>query len=296
MLRKLVFVHGRAQQNKDSVRLKQEWISSFREGLAKNNLELPIEEADIRFPYYGDTLYQMSAGVDAATAAKVIVRGKGIDGSELSFVRDVLEELRMKSGISEEEIHEQIDLQVIERGPLNWAWTQSILKVIDRKVPFSSGASVALFTRDVHQYLTKGGIRDHLEAGVLQAIKPGEPTVVVGHSLGSIVAYNLLRREGHTRGWDIPLYVTVGSPLGVTRIRKALAPISHPECVKSWFNALDERDVVALYPLESPHFTIDPAITNKRNVKNQTENHHGISGYLNDAEVARRVYDAIVGD
>lgn len=295
MPRKLVFVHGRAQQNKDAIALKKEWIAAFREGLRANGLELPIAESDIRFPYYGDTLHQLAQGVDPAIAANVIVRGTGpADQAEKKFMQEVLEEVRENAGITEEEIDEEIPADVVERGPLNWGWVQGILKVIDRRVPFGSGASVALFTRDVYQYLTSIGIRDTIESGVLQAIQPGEPTVVVGHSLGSVVAYNLLRREGKSRNWDVPLYVTVGSPLGVTRIRKSLAPISHPSCVKSWFNALDERDVVALYPLARPHFDVDPVIENKRDVSNQTENRHGISGYLNDPEVAKRIYDAIV--
>lgn len=295
MPKKLVFVHGRAQQNKDATALKREWIAAFREGLERNGLDLPIAESDIRFPYYGDTLYQLVQGVDPSTAAAVIVRGTGpADQAERKFMQEVLEEVREKAGITDEEIDEEIPSEVVERGPLNWGWVQGILKVIDRRVPFGSGASVALFTKDVYQYLTNGGIRDQIESGVLQAIQPGEPTVVVGHSLGSVVAYNLLRREGKTRNWNIPLYVSVGSPLGVTRIRKSLAPISHPACVKRWFNAFDERDVVALYPLEKPHFDVDPAIANKRNVRNQTENRHGISGYLNDPEVAKRIYDEIV--
>lgn len=295
MPKKLVFVHGRAQQNKDAIALKREWIAAFREGLERNGLDLPIAESDIRFPYYGDTLHQLVQGVDPSTAAAVIVRGTGpADQAERKFMQEVLEEVREKAGITDEEIDEEIPSDVVERGPLNWGWVQGILKVIDRRVPFGSGASVALFTKDVYQYLTNVGIRDHIEAGVLQAIQPGEPTVVVGHSLGSVVAYNLLRREGKTRNWDIPLYASVGAPLGVTRIRKSLAPISHPSCVKSWFNAFDERDVVALYPLEKPHFDIDPAIVNKRDVRNQTENRHGISGYLNDPEVAKRIYDEIV--
>ena len=129
---------------------------------------------------------------------------------------------------------------------------------------------------------------------MLQAIKPGEPTVVVSHSLGTVVAYSITAREGQGRGWKVPTFITVGSPLGVTKIRKTLAPVSQPACIGSWFNALDERDVVALYPLEPPHFNVSPAtIANKRDVRNQTENRHGISGYLNDPEVAKRIYDAI---
>lgn len=293
MAKKLVFIHGRAQQKKDSIALKAEWIASFREGLAKSGLKLPIAETDVRFPYYGDTLDQLVSGADPADAAKVIIRGPESQ-AEKEFILSVLEEVRKKAGITEAEVDAEIPAQVVERGPLNWGWVQGILKVIDRKVPFGSGASVALFTKDVFQYLTRTGISTAIDTGVLAAIQPNEPTVVVAHSLGTVVAYNILRREGKALGWNIPLFVTVGSPLGVTKIRQSVSPTKFPECVKSWYNAFDERDVVALYPLKDPHFKITPKITNKNDVKNHTENRHGIGGYLDDAVVAKKIHDALV--
>lgn len=294
MTKKLVFIHGRAQQNKDAVALKKEWIAAFREGLERNGLDLPIPETDIRFPYYGDTLYHLAQGADPATAAAVVVKGAGpADDAERKFMQDVLKEVAEKAGITDEEIEEELPADVVEKGPLNWGWVQGILKVIDRRVPFGSGASVALFTNDVYQYLTKQVVRERIDSGVLQAIQPNEPTVVVSHSLGTVVAYSLVRREAKPRNWKIPNFITLGSPLGITKIRQSLAPIRYPELMGDWFNAFDERDVVALYPLEKPHFDVTPKIANKNSVRNQTENRHGISGYLNDPEVAKRIYDAI---
>ena len=148
-------------------------------------------------------------------------------------------------------------------------------------------------TRDVYQYLNNPGVRDKIEGGVRKALQRGRPTVVVSHSLGTVVAYNLLRREGKDQGWKVPLFVTLGSPLGVEAIRSGLAPIEYPSCVGHWFNAMDERDVVALYPLTPDRFDVEPAIENKTNVQNHTENRHGIAGYLDDAEVAKRIYEAL---
>jgi len=36
-----------------------------------------------------------------------------------------------------------------------------------------------------------------------------------------------------------------------------------------------------------------PAIENKNDVANDTSNHHGITGYLKDPVVAKRLYDAL---
>lgn len=297
MTKKLVFIHGRAQQNKEAAALKKEWIASFKEGLERNNLDLPIPETDIRFPYYGDTLIQLVDGVDPALAAKIVVKGTGpADAAERKFMQEVLKEIAEHAGITEEDIEEEIPSDVVERGPLNWGWVQGILKVIDRKVPFGSSTSVALFTRDVYQYLTNTAMGNHINEGVRAAIHSDEPTVVVSHSLGTVVAYRMLHQYGKTQRWQVPTFITLGCPLGITKIRQSCAPISSPPVVGSWLNAFDERDVVALYPLKKPHFDISPAeIRNKTNVRNHTENRHGIAGYLNDPEVAKWIYDAIKG-
>jgi hypothetical protein len=294
-MRQLVFVHGRSQQHKDAVALKQEWIQSWREGLAKTGLDLPIAEADIRFPYYGDTLYDLVAKSDEV--ADVVVKGAATgDPDQEQFVADVIQEIAAAKGIDAAAINDVLPPDVVlERGVLNWQWVHAILKVIDRRVPFGSGSSIALFTADVYAYLNNPGIRDRIETGARDAFKAGGEMVVVAHSLGTIVAYNLLRRDGGAGNWHVPLFVTVGSPLAITKIRSALRPLTFPSCATSWFNALDPGDVVALYPLDAHSFaTLQPPIENKTDVVNQTPNQHGIAGYLNDPVVAKRIYDALV--
>ncbi|MEO8410204.1 MAG: hypothetical protein ABI478_06505 [Propionivibrio sp.] len=299
MTRQLVFVHGRAQEKKDSVALKAEWLDAFRKGLAKSNLTLPIGDTDVRFPFYGDTLYDLMGGASTDDAAQVVVRGQNSDDDEKRFTRAIMEEIRRKSNITEAQIAAVAGQQVVNRGVLNWEWFQGLLKAVDRYVPYGSGSSIALFTHDVYLYLKNSAIREAIDNGVSAAITPGIETIVVSHSLGTVVAYNLLRQQGHLRGWKVPLFVTLGSPLAVTEIRKTvrtLAPFRCPQAVSTWFNALDERDVVALYPLDTANLPLDPAvpaIENKRDVHNKTENRHGIGGYLDDAEVARRVHEAL---
>lgn len=300
-MRQLVLVHGRSQEQKNAVALKAEWLDALNEGLAKSNLTLPIPEKDVRFPYYGDTLYDMVRGESADNAAAVIVRGENSDDEEKRFTRALMEEIRLKTGITEAQLAEIAGQDVIEKGPLNWEWFQTFLKAVDKHVPFGSGASIALFTYDVFQYLKNSNIRRTIDTGVRAAMTPGVKTVVVAHSLGTVVAYNLLRQQGKESGWEVPLFVTVGSPLAVTEIRSTMkglaSPIRCPECVTKWFNAMDERDVVALYPLDTKHYQLnpaEPAIENKVDVRNKMTNRHGIAGYLDDQEVARRIYDALV--
>jgi hypothetical protein len=290
--RQLVFVHGRSQQYKDAGDLKHQWIDSLQEGLDKSGLELPLAEEDIRFPYYGQTLFDLASGAAPNEIADVVIRGAKSDDEERQFVTAVLEEVIAAAEISETELGSH-GVGANARGPGQWEWVQRLLELLDRRVPGASAASIATFTHDVYHYLTNPGVQDKIDAGGRAAISPGTETVVVGHSLGTVVAYRLLRREGESLGWQVPLFVTLGSPLAVTAIRKMLAPIAHPSCAGRWFNAMDQADIVALYPLDQRGFDVDPASENKTDVHNQTRNRHGIVGYLNDAVVANRIHEAL---
>jgi len=291
MTRQLVAVHGRAQQHKDAADLKRSWIDAWSRGLAESDLSVPIDESAIRFPYYGDTLARL---VDGGEVPDVIVKGPEPPSEAQGFIAKVLEEARQARGVTDEQVLAEVEERAaIEKGPQNWRWVRAVARALDTHVPGASSATLAAVTYDVNCYLRNPGTRDVIEKGVRAAISSEVETVVVGHSLGTVVSYNLLRREGADNGWKVPLFVTLGSPLAVRAIRQALQPIQHPSCAQVWFNAMDERDIVALYPLKAPHFDIDPAIENKTGVANHTSNRHGIAGYLDDPAVARRIHAAL---
>lgn len=94
-------------------------------------------------------------------------------------------------------------------------------------------------------------------------------------------------------GWDRHRPDTAET-LAITAIRRRLQPIVHPKQVGAWFNAMDRRDVVALYPLDEHNFCVDPPIENTIGVDNFADNRHGIAGFLKDAEVVRRIHEALV--
>jgi hypothetical protein len=305
MTRQLVLIHGRSQQNKDATTLKAEWLEALNRGLPDGK-ELPIGPESVRFPYYGDTLDQMSRGITDGTAAAVVIKGTEDDTEEQDFLADILDEARRAVGITDQQIQQaavdaQVDASdprvsegpvVIDKGVRPTAWMHAVLRALDQHLPGAGGAILSLVTHDVYQYLRNPGIRDVIDAGVRQALNTDAESVVVAHSLGTVVAYNILRKEAATQGWTVPLLVTVGSPLAISTIRKALAPVARPP-VGDWFNAADPRDVVALWPLSPPHINVSPEIRNKTDVNNDTDNRHGISGYLDDPVVARTIYEAL---
>lgn len=306
MTRTLVLVHGRAQQGKDPAALKAEWLDAWTSGLNAAGLRMPVEESDVRFPYYGDTLDQL---VDGLSAADVVLRGPGGTGGtgadvpdpqQQEFVRAVVAEIAERAGITDEQVEQAAGGDVLERGPESWGWVHGVLAALDRFVPYAGAGALAAFTRDVYAYLRDPAIARQIDEGVAQAFTPGVETVVVAHSLGSVVAYALLRERAADDGWQVPLLVTVGSPLGVRAIRAGVrsrcSPARCPGNVAAWFNAYDPGDLVALYPLTADRFPLDPqlpAIDNHGGVRNHTSNRHGISGYLSDPLVAARMYAAL---
>lgn len=293
MNRQLVFVHGRSQQNKDSGALKSEWIAALERGLSKSGLTLPISEDQIRFPFYGDTLHQMTDGLSAESAAQIVVRGeRPLPPSEEAFLNAWMAEVKEHFPIEDAEVEEALR-EGQTRGVQNWGLVQAILKILDRKIPGVSAFSVAIATQDVYHYLTKSTFRKVMDDGVRRAFKAGMETVVVAHSLGTIVAYNVLAKGEPAEGVSVPQFITLGSPLAVTVVKERIKPLVYPLCVKTWFNAMDERDVVALYPLDARNFEVLPQIENKTDVHNDTENRHGITGYLSDAVVAQRIHQAL---
>jgi hypothetical protein len=293
MRKQLVLVHGRSQEHRDPATLKRDWLDALKAGLAKSQLTLPIPDDDVRFPYYGDVLFGLWQGTPDGHIPDVIIKGTRGADEERDFALDLIRQIQLAAGITDAQVHQAADDVTVQKGPTDWPWVHGVLRAIDRFLPTGSGAAIAAFTNDVYHFLHDPGLRDRIEAGVRTAVQPGVPTVVVGHSLGSIVTYDMLRRDGQALGWQVPLYVTVGAPLAVNAIKRGLAPIGFPGCVQQWFNAMDPRDIVALYPLDAAHFDVSPAIENRTDVSNDTGNHHGISGYLSDQQVALHIYKAL---
>lgn len=305
MATKLIFIHGRNQHGKDPIELERHWFDALLEGFERLGLDSPIDPSDVIFPFFGDALHELTREESLDEADAVMGDDSPDDAESVQFGREVLGEVLDAAGVPPEAIDAEIDPDEIDEaaiekaeggGALTWEWVHTGLSILDRYLPGASGASVAYATSDVAQYLKDEEIRAEIDGVVADAFAQCSPTdrvVVVAHSLGSVIAYNLLAHGGLDDDLDIAAFITVGSPLGVTAIRKAVSPMLHPPAVDHWLNAYDTRDVVALYPLDHRNFGVTPPILNHGAVDNETINHHKIAGYLNDPVVALTVHDAL---
>jgi pimeloyl-ACP methyl ester carboxylesterase len=157
------------------------------------------------------------------------------------------------------------------------------------RIPGVNTETIDAITRDVYVYLAYPQARRVIDT--LAAAKIGtDECVVLAHSLGTVVAYNVLATRAAAP--KCARFITVGSPLGIRAIKRFLTtPVVSPPCVTNWFNGYDDHDIVALNALDSANFDVTPAIENKSDVVNFTSNRHGIAGYLADPVVARKIVE-----
>jgi len=291
-MRELILIHGRSQQEKDPRELKDTWVRALHDGMTNARLTLDIDDSHIHFPYYGDTLMQLIDG--SQTVASIVVKGgkDNVGDAEAQLIAQVVEEVLAAKGITPADVAAAQTVQeaaVKPKGPLNWSWVLTGLRVLNG-LGFGTLA-LELCTRDVYFYVNDPSLAKDINDGVSAAFNNQE-AVVVAHSLGTVVGYSVLSEMGEKKGWKVPAFITLGSPLAIRAVNQLLPSIGKPSCVDSWFNGRDPNDTVALYSLAPDHFP-DLGIVAKNTIDNRSPNHHGIEEYLGDIDVARWIHSEL---
>jgi hypothetical protein len=101
-------------------------------------------------------------------------------------------------------------------------------------------------------------LRDELRA----AWQAGAPVLLVGHSLGSVIAYDTLWEMSRELdpGRSVDLFLTMGSPLGTHFVQRSLAgaheqgAARYPRNIRRWVNCTARGDTTALRRRLAPHF------------------------------------------
>jgi hypothetical protein len=99
-------------------------------------------------------------------------------------------------------------------------------------------------------------VRARLQQVLVPALRRGDRVVLLAHSLGSVVAYDVLWKISHMseyawlRRRQVTLLVTMGSPLGDRVVKQRLlgwrypAPQSYPRNIGRWVNLSARGDAV----------------------------------------------------
>jgi subtilisin family serine protease len=161
----------------------------------------------------------------------------------------------------------------------------------------------AALLQDVHDFFFVEARRKAMKESLKQRLDAGGgPFVVIAHSQGSMIAYDVLR-ELKAEQYDIALFVTVGSPLGLPAVRSMFRDwtkkkkLEFPACVRRWVNVADGLDPVALD--EDLSDDIDKPgqrfvnIGEPRINPDWRSNPHSGSGYLSIPQVRTEVRNAV---
>jgi subtilisin family serine protease len=164
-----------------------------------------------------------------------------------------------------------------------------------------AGQLTSIFLADVHDFLYEKDLRAQMERTLLDRMAAGGgPFVVVAHSQGTMIVYDVLRRLSRAQ-FQVPLFVTIGSPLGLTEVQDELrrwsgaaGKLPFPPCIDKWVNVADRLDPVAVENDISGDFT--GAIENHSGLgvnRDGPFHPHSATGYLRNETVRTAVREEV---
>lgn len=118
----------------------------------------------------------------------------------------------------------------------------------------------------VHYFDNRGGAGDRIRQPLVHQLQSarqaGERVLLIGHSLGSVIAYDALWVLTHRYRMREPvdLFLSVGSPLGVRYVQKRLLGAGEqgekrfPHNIRQWWNIAAVGDLTALDPVVADDF------------------------------------------
>ena len=284
---KIVLIHGRAQGGRSSQQILEQWVPGLKAGMHAAGLTLD-PSIPIVAPFYGDVLDSMSEQA-IRFRPEVVTRGTPPPGDVDEVTAAMIEQMAIRAGLDIDQVLDEENVSVVERGPERWGWVQALARRLESKYPWLARTVIGKVTSDVKSYIDFPHIQDAVHDIVVPALEDG-PTVIVSHSLGTVIAYWSLVE--HMPNADVPLLITAGSPLGLNTIKKRLPqPLRIPHGVQRWINVTDQEDIVALHP-RLDQDTFIPGIENVDDIENG-DDPHAIERYLSDARVARAIHAAL---
>ena len=259
---RVVCVHGIGKQRDGEQTLLGQWRPALQDGLTRAEATGLLADAEVGMAFYGDLFRppgQPLAVGDPYYRASDVKPG---------FETELLLEWWQAAAAAEP--------QVVAPGADTLARTRGSVQAALRALSHSKFfGGLALRTlvfdlKQVRRYLTDPEVRAAAQARVIALIGP-DTQVLVGHSLGSVVAYEALHAldAGDTsdgpeggRGPRVRALVTLGSPLGIRNlIFDRLQP--PPDGGRgawpggprlAWTNVVDAGDAVALVKDLRPAF------------------------------------------
>jgi hypothetical protein len=292
---RLVFVHGINNQDNTIERIKEDWWNALSSAWAKIGLPAkPMPQIDVAF--YADKLAEAERG----NLAKAITMG-GESPQGRTVATGVLQEYIDAAGVTQEEINRVaaaygVPVEAVQQGAPHEGWIISLAGILERILPTKGKYIARLFLKQAALYVENEGLRESIDAKVKTQIISGkqDPAIVIAHSLGTVVAYRLLANQMQS-GRDVPLFLTLGSPLSVKMFKKILPPrgsLPTPP-IKNWLNGRHREDFVTLGRAITEESIGFAGVTDEVDIVNDVDDKHSIKHYLASPDIARAVHAAL---
>ncbi|MEV7339781.1 alpha/beta fold hydrolase [Streptomyces sp. NPDC093544] len=306
---KLVFVHGIGGPRDPREELV-EWKRALAGGARAAKLASDISAlttdwmADCSFAHYGDLFVdgepQSAGGADDLDEEEAAI--------VLGLLAEFLEEEAARPANQGDRALGRVRAQLSPDGQPQgaggagrhlWAMATAVVAVpgVAQVARWSSARDVLGTWSQPARYLRRKNkdaqdttLDERIRARVLECLDPARPTVVVGHSLGSVVAFEALA----SYNGPVPLLVTIGSPIATSGLvwpRLKPQPPATPDCVDRWLDFWDGDDVVV--PRRKLADLVRPNERGVRPTPLRFDSRmwwaHGATTYLGRAEVAEPV-------
>jgi hypothetical protein len=281
----VTFIHGIANKVAEGPLLKA-WLDALRDN---DGPDLGSKDVTTSMCYWADVLYgkplsEATAGAEAAGEDAELAGAeylgmawfRALSQPEQAQIRELAAEVGAvtwlaESTLSEGELAEadpdddEVDADPESSGSPTEPGEPAEANIDFERVPLPGPLKRRLmkaFLRDVHHYLwdtahePRPGELYHVRAEVrrralksMLAAGNSRPHVVVGHSLGSVIAYDVLQNVGGAPQVDGLL--TLGSPLGLDEVQDQLKPgwsrwngFPSERMRGGWTNVFDRLDPV----------------------------------------------------
>lgn len=256
---RLILVHGVAQGATGADAIKATWLDSLQRGGVRPSA---LAAAQPDFAWYGDLL---AAGTGRIPTADLPEQ----HGAKADFLLRAAAELNVASGA--------LFARALAANPgeLEFDLTRQVFGQIAAGHQALSLGQVIEGLGDTFDYLTQCNLRRAIDARVAASLVH-EPQTIVAHSLGSVVAYRLLR-DGK---FACRRLITIGSPLTFASVRGLLdGPFSWPDKLNEWRNGYDRFGPICLGGPFRHHPSWNPRIAQLA-VNNAAPDNHAATGYM----------------
>jgi hypothetical protein len=297
----IIGIHGLANKPEKEI-LEEWWKKSITEGL-ETNCRINQQAFDFRMVFWANLLYRFQQHTDEDfdfdglyNTQPYIEAEKGtLKVYKDSWIDDFVSGIKDVGGSAIDFMTLHVNVDRI---------TDWFLGKLVRDLDFYYDIDRKIKNRTDQLEQARKVLQDELKNVLLE--EKEKDIMLIAHSMGSIIAYDVLRDLGQTDlEVKISHFITIGSPLGLPLVKGKIiqergydAVVRTPSIVtKSWVNFADKKDKVAIDSHLRDDYdenrtgvrVIDDLVANDYKGNLGDHNHHKSYGYLRTPELSNHI-------